>query len=547
MTKQIKNQNFIIQGTILAVASVLVRIIGLVYRVPLTAILGNEGNGIYSAAYEIYSILLLVSSYSLPLAVSKLVSATLAKGSQKNAHRYFKAALVLAVIVGVIVALFTFFAADFLAGELMKSPLSTYSLKVLAPTLFIVAVMGVFRGYFQGLGSMVPTAISQIFEQIVNAIVSVVAAKVLFDVGKAAAEGDLSTAYGAAGGTLGTGFGALAGLITLILIYLMYRRIVKRKIRRDQTQEMIPYRQMYKLLFVTIAPVILSTAIYNVSNVLDQGVFNNLMNLHGFSSKQYNALWGIFSGKYRVLTNVPIAVASAVASSAIPSITVARVSGERTAVRKKIHEATKFTMVIAFPCAVGLSVLAGPILNLLWGGTDNAMATVLLQYGSISVVLYSLSTLSNGILQGLNKMRIPVTNAFFSLIAHLAVLVVCLQVLDLGIHSVVIANLFFAAMMCVLNAAAIRKYSNYHQEVTRTFVLPLLASVIMGAAAYLVHLGCALVIGTKAATLVAIVAAVVVYFVVLIKIGGLTRRELRGFPMGSRLTRVAEKLHLLSK
>ena len=102
-------------------------------------------------------------------------------------------------------------------------------------------------------------------------------------------------------------------------------------------------------------------------------------------------------------------------------------------------------------------------------------------------------------------------------------------------------------MMCVLNAAAIRKHSNYHQEVTRTFVLPLLASVIMGAAAYLVHLGCALVIGTKAATLVAIVAAVVVYFVVLIKIGGLTRRELRGFPMGSRLTRVAEKLHLLSK
>lgn len=540
------HENFIVQGSILAIASIVVRLIGLFYRVPLTNILGNEGNGIYSNAYEIYSILLLISSYSLPLAVSKLVSATIAKGQYKNAYRYFQRALIFAIVVGAVFATGTYVFADFFAGTLLKSPLSSYALRVLAPCIFIVAVMGVFRGYFQGLGSTVPTAISQLIEGIVHAIVSVVGAKILFDIGLKSVEraDEMSVAYGAAGGTLGTTVGAVFGLLVLVSLFLMYRPVAKRQMRKDHTGQLDTNGQIYKLLLVTIVPVILSTAVYNVSNVLDQGVFNNLMLYQGFTSREYNTMWGSFSGRYRLLTNVPVAIASALSASAVPSITAARVSGNKENMLQKIADSTRFTMVITIPCTVGLTVLAGPVLGLLWS-TGNTEATTMLQIGSISVALYSLSTLSNGILQGIDRMRIPVRNALISLVLHLIVLVAVLQGLRWGIYAVVIANVFFSAVMCVLNARAIRKESGYKQEIKKTFVLPLVASFVMGAVAWGVQFGLAKVLPDRIATLVALVVAVAVYFVVLIKIGGVNEEELKRFPKGGLLVRIFKKVHLL--
>lgn len=541
-----KQSNFIVQGSILAIASIVVRLIGLFYRVPLTNILGNEGNGIYSNAYEIYSILLLISSYSLPLAVSKLVSATIAKGQYKNADRYFWRALLFAIAVGAVFSSGTYVFADFFAGNLLKSPLSSYALRVLAPCIFVVAVMGVFRGYFQGLGSTVPTALSQLIEGIVHAIVSVVGAKILFEVGLKSAQraDEMSVAYGAAGGTLGTTVGAVFGLLVLFGLFLMYRPVAKRQMRRDHTRQFDTNGQIYKLLLITIVPVILSTAIYNVSNVLDQGVFNNLMLRQGFTSREYNTMWGAFSGRYRLLTNVPVAIASALSASAVPSITAARVSGNPKSMLQKIADSTRFTMVITIPCTVGLAVLAEPILGLLWS-TGNTEATTMLQIGSISVALYSLSTLSNGILQGIDRMRIPVRNAVISLVLHLLVLVVLLQGFRWGIYSVVIANVFFSGMMCLLNALAIRKECGYQQEVKKTFLLPFVASLVMGAAAWGVQVLLAKLLPDKAATLVSLTVAVAVYFIILIRMGGVNEKELKRFPKGGVLVRVLKKVHLL--
>ena len=177
------NSNFLVQGSILAVASILSRIIGLLYRVPLTAIIGNVGNDYYSCAYEIYSMMLLISSYSLPLAVSKMVSSRMALGQKKNAHKVFKGALAIALTTGTAGCVIVFFAADFLTSVVFKTPMSIFALRVLAPVLIIVAVLGVIRGFFQGIGTMVPSAVSQILEQIVNAGVSVGAAFVLFGYG----------------------------------------------------------------------------------------------------------------------------------------------------------------------------------------------------------------------------------------------------------------------------------------------------------------------------------------------------------------------------
>ena len=186
MSNKKSSTSFLVQGSILAMASIISRIIGLVYRIPLTAIIGNKGNDYYGCAFEIYNILLIISSYSLPLAVSKLVSADMSLGRKKNVYRILKCALIFGLVSGTIAALILFFGAEFITGTIMKTPYSIFAVKVLVPTLIVVAVLGVMRGFFQGLGTMMPSATSQILEQIANAIVSVWAAYVLADYGTGA-------------------------------------------------------------------------------------------------------------------------------------------------------------------------------------------------------------------------------------------------------------------------------------------------------------------------------------------------------------------------
>jgi len=545
-----RNSNFLVQGSILAIASIVVRVIGMLYRIPLTGIIGDVGNGIYSVAYEVYSILLLISGYSLPLAVSKLVSRYMAKNEKKNALRYFKCALLFSIVVGATVSILTYIFADFLAGTLMSSPMSVLSLRVLAPTIFVVAVMGILRGYFQGMGNMLPTAISQLVEQIVNAVVSVFAAYVLFSYGKKVSAiikiDGYDAAYGAMGGTMGTFSGALAGFLIMALLMLLYLWIFKTSIKRDRTKKLDSYRTVYFNIFITIIPVILSTAVYNLSTVLDQGVFNKIMSIQGYSHDEYNALWGIFSGKYRLLANVPVSIASALAASTVIAIQTATAKKNRKEVIAKTRMGIRFVMMLTIPCAVGFTVLASPILQLLWHDGREISASML-RVGSISVVLFSLSTLTNAILQGIDKMRIPVINAVISLVLHMGLLVTLLVVFKMNVYAVVYANIFFAFLMCLLNGIAIRRHMRgYKQEIVKTFILPGISSFIMGAACFGVYKLLMLIFKSNAiGTIISICVGAFVYFVAMILTGGITEHDLRQMPKGRMLIRFGKMLHLM--
>ena len=231
-SKQTSGKSFLVQGSILAVAGVITKIIGAVYRVPLVNIMGDTGMGYYGVAFQIYAIALTLTSYSLPLAVSKLVSARVAVGQYRNAYKVFRGALAFAITVGGTAALIIFFGAGFIASELMAMSLSAYALRVLAPCILVVALLGVFRGFFQGNGSMIPTAFSQVLEQIVNAVVSVLGAYLLLKAGRAASDGSLGYAFAAAGGTLGTVAGAASALLLLVFIFSVYRRVLKRQMRK---------------------------------------------------------------------------------------------------------------------------------------------------------------------------------------------------------------------------------------------------------------------------------------------------------------------------
>lgn len=541
---------FLVQGAILASAGIITKIIGVIYRIPLINIMGDQGQAYYGIAFEIYAIALLLTSYSLPLAVSKLVSARVAKGERRNAFRVFKAALIFAITAGTAIGLVVFFGSDFIAGKVMAMEPSKYALRVLAPCLLVVAVMGVIRGYFQGLGTMLPTAISQILEQIVNAVVSVVGASYLFEFGKKAAETKakeyLPAAYGAAGGTLGTLCGAITGLLFLVFVFFAYRKIIKRQLRRDHSRYQESYSDIFTVLFYTITPVIISTAVYQSTKILDAGIFSNIMDVQGMAKEKYETLWGMYTGKFNTLVNVPLAIANAVGASVIPSLTAAVTSGNRKLVYSKIQLATRFTMIISIPSMVGCMVLARPVLDLLFSG-NNKVPALLLITGSVTIVFYALSTITNAMLQGVNRMTIPIRNAAISLVIHLVALFIMLVALKMNIFAVIGGTIVFSFSMCVLNQRALHREIGYKQEKMKTFVIPLMASIIMGVVALISQMILEIILPQKIATVLTLFVAVIVYGVALLLLGGLTEEEILAMPKGHLLVKVFKKLHLLKE
>lgn len=549
MSNRNNRTNFIVQGSILAFTSILVRIIGIIYRIPLQNILKDEGMGYYSSAFEIYSVLLLLSSYSLPTAVSKLVAARTALGRVRSAYRIFRGALILALVTGVTASVILFLGARSFAAA-MGYPPSYIAIQALAPTLFVMAVVGVLRGYFQGLGTMIPTAFSQVLEQIANAVISIVAALYLFQAGlavnKAKQTGEFAYAYAAAGGTIGTGIGAATALIFLILVFMMYRKVLKKQIHHDHSGYEETYRDIMKLLLITVFPVILSTTVYNISGLLDGGIMGNLLKFQGYSESERSELWGIFSGRYRILTTVPISIAAALASSIIPSLTTSVAEGNKGQIINKINTAVRFTMIIAIPCAVGLAVLGYPIISLLFQQENARLAASLLRIGAASIIFYSLSTITNSVLQGIDKMKLPVKHAAISLLIHTIILVILLVLFHLNVYAVVIADMLFPLFVCILNSHSLAKYIGYKQEIVKTFLLPLLSAVIMGAITFGTYKVGILVLKNNAiCTILSVMLSVLVYGVLLLILKVVDEEELYRFPKGRTIVSIAKKLHLL--
>ncbi|HJA12355.1 MAG TPA: polysaccharide biosynthesis protein [Candidatus Mediterraneibacter merdipullorum] len=545
-----RGDDYIVQGSILAAAVVITKVIGVVYRIPLTNLLGDEGNGFYGYAYQVYAFALMISSLSLPTAVSKLVSARVAVGQRRNAFRAFLCSLVFAVAVGFFIALVIFLGAGAISEHMMKAPLSMYALRVLAPGLFIVAVMAVLRGYFQGLGTMMPTAVSQVIEQIFNAIVSIVGAGVLFDIGaragKERGEELLGPAYGAAGGTLGTVVGALTGLLFLLFVLWLSKGSIQRQLKRDRTRRRESWSFLVRALVMTAVPVIFSTAIYNINQIIDLTVFNHIMDAQGYAEQEYMALQGIYTGKYDPLINVPMAIPYALSSSIVPSLTAVVMAKDRKRTHYQIDQTLRLTTILTIPSCVGFIALASPLMVLLYND-GSATPANLLMLGAVVIVLYGWSSITNSILHGLNYMSSPAKNAAVALAVHLIAFVLMLTVFRMNVYALVGSNIVFALVMCFLNQRKIHRVCGYRLDFVRMFAKPFLAAAVMGVVTYLVHLGLDRLIGGRVIpTVIAICVAVAVYVVLILRLGTLSEDDILALPMGARLLRWFRKLRLVS-
>ena len=318
---------FIKHAAILAVASLLVRLLGFLYRLPLTNMLGDEGNGIYSAGFYLYNFFLVMSSAGLPAAISKIVSEKIALEEYRNVKRTFRISIILSGTVGLIFAIIMFISAKFFSN-LIGSPDSYYTILTLSPTVFIVSIMAVFRGYFQGLGTTVPTAISQVIEQIFNAVFSIYLAYLLVNI---------SLPLGAAGGTMGTGIGALAGLIYILVVYINRKHYINKRLSKKTHKYRVESNKEIAIKIIkTAAPIIAGTAIFSMTNLIDMQMVNSrLLASKAFTEKEVTSLYGQLTGKYVTLTTLPVSISTALATAVLPSIASSMIQKDIKTVRKK--------------------------------------------------------------------------------------------------------------------------------------------------------------------------------------------------------------------
>ncbi len=542
MAEKRSDNSFIKQGSSLALAGIITRIIGLIYKIPLTRTIGENGIANYNGAYEVYNIALIVSVYGIPVAVSKLISMKDSKGEFVNSKRIFKYSLMVSSIVGFVVAAFLFIFAEGLARNI-DMPNAAIPLRFLAPTIFVFSIMGVIRGFFQGKKNMTPTSFSQIIEQIINAVCSVVAALILMTL---AAGSDHVFAWGAAGGTFGTFAGACAGLVFLILVYkknaVKYNSLEK----LDDTGIVDKGSDIVKLIILTTIPIILSQTIYQLSGIIDLKLFHNIM-----AGKQYDIdtrekLWYSYSNSYKWLYNVPVAVASAFGVTIVPMLSGLYSNGLFDQVKEKIASSIKINMLIAIPSAAGLGFLARPIILLIFNKPDDIEGPRLMTFGCLAVIVFALSTFTNGVLQGLNHLRTPVIHSAISLVIHIPLVIFLVDYQGLSVTGMVIGNITYALVICILNWIKIGKILNYRQEILNTFIKPAIAAVIMGAAARLVYnLVSGSLGGNTIPAILAIGVAVVIYVILIILFRTMTEKELLEMPGGRRIVRFLKSKHLL--
>ena len=537
-----KNDNTLVKNaSFLMIAALISKIIGMLYKSPLSTTLGSQSFALFQYAQNAYFILLMIASFSIPQAVSKIMAEKIAFKRYRDAQKVFYCALLYAAIAGGIVALFCLFGASVMVPDKMAG--ARLALQMLAPTIFLSGILGVFRGYFQAYRNMMPTSLSQIIEQIFVAVFALLMSSLMISSHSGKGEKVIES-WGAAGATMGTGVGVLAALLFMIFVYCINRKVIRKKIRRDRVSVNESTSQVMKTIILIVMPIIFSAFIYNVNGYINSYMYTDILGKRGMDETVLQTLYAEY-GYFMTLINIPLTLASTAPTSMIPEVSAHYAMHDRKGANEKIDRATWISMIISIPAAVGLAVLSGPVTRLIFGET-NGVAAKLLIIGGITIILNGNSNISNGVLQGIGKPNIPMIHAAIALGADVIVMALLLLLTDLGVYAIVLSMVVYAVVMCLLNERAMKKYMRHKNPWKKAYLYPLIASIPMGLVAGGVYYGLYLLVPSNFLCLcVSVVLAVIVYFGVYFFVSRPSKEELFMMPGGSILYRVAGKMNLI--
>ena len=395
-----KKESFSQAVITLAISQILIKMLGLVYTLYLTnrESFGDRGNGILASGYQIYAMLLTISSIGVPNAISKLVSERVAIGDNKGAHRIFKIAFATFALIGAIGSLLLFFGAGVIAKKWLQIPEAEMTLVALAPAIFFVAIASVMRGYFNGRQSMKTTARSQTLEQIFKTLLTIIIVEIV------AMLSNVSTQWMAAGANLATTLATFLGFGYLNLYYKKQRKIIAVEIKQSINYKRERVKTIIKKIIMVSAPIALTAILSSINKNIDS--FTVVRSLKKIMPEDMaTAQYGILGGKVDTLTNLPLAINVAFSTALVPAISAAKAKKDKKTIKEKTTFSLLVSILIALPCTVGMCIYSEQILNLLFPKA-NAGASIL-QISSLTMLFTILDQTINGALQGYGKLMVP--------------------------------------------------------------------------------------------------------------------------------------------
>ena len=538
--KKIKKESFM-QGVLaLMFSQVFIKVLGYVYRCYLTNRpgFGDEGNAIYSAGYNIYALLLTLSSVGVPNAISKLVSERVTKGDERGVRRIFRIALATFSVIGLIGTLILLLGAKQIANN-MGMPDAEMVLVVLSPALFFVAVCSVFRGYFNGQARIKVTANSQTLEQIFKTAFTIIAVElVVVYVGQ-------NTALMAAGATAATTISVLMSFLYILVYSKIFKKGITNPTRQNSSEldDKTVWQIVKAILWVSI-PMSLSAILTTINKNIDSHTVVTLLENY-LPEKEATRQYGILSGKVEILTSLPLAFNVAFATALVPAITAAKVKNRIDDAVKRISFSLLTTIVIVLPCVIGMMVFADPILNLVFPNAPEG--AFILQVCVIATIFTAMEQTINGALQGLGKIFVPAIaltiGVTLKFILNNVLVPISPDVFFLGGT----AGAAFATDVCHFVAfwisfIVLKRTVNLKLNFMKTWIKPLLAAIIMSAVSYGLYMLLLGIMPAKLATIIALATAVVVYVLAILVLKVFNKEDILMLPMGDKIYAILNKV-----
>ncbi|MBE6871247.1 MAG: polysaccharide biosynthesis protein [Ruminococcaceae bacterium] len=537
-----KSEGTLYKGAfLLLVANFFVKIIGILYKVPLTNMVGTYCMGFFNQAFEVQQVFLAFSTAGLPVALSKMVSESNSLGRFRETRKIFRVVLTTFAIVGLVGSLLMFFGSSFFA-VIIETPLAKYSLMALAPAMFFLSITAAIRGFFQGHNRMEPTAVTQVIEAVVKVALGIGLAYLFMQNG-------LGAEYVSAGAILGTTFSTLTATLLMASLFIFfakrlepYKTVHATGVEIDDTCRTTG--QILKYAIGIIVPITIGSVVVNLTSFLDLFLIMRRLGDIGLSSETATSIYGAYKSCAQTLFNLPPSIITSVNLSFIPAASAAFIRRDRKNLNRICSKAVKLVMIFAVPCSIGLMVFAKPILTLFYPSIPNdvALATPLLRILGFASLWVSISSILTALLQAVGKMKLPLVSMAAGGAVKLIINYILVGIPAIGITGAPVGTALCYVVMAAMNIWFLRKYSGVQPNLLRSIIKPLMAAVAMGGAGYLLYWLLEKAVGTNVSIIISLIFCVCIYFVVLLLIGGITPSDVAGLPGGKKLSTIVAKL-----
>ena len=529
-----------VSAVILTVAGIIVKALGFLFRVPLTNLLGDRGMAYYAPAYDIYTFLLVISTSGIPVAISRMVAERCAVCDFMGARRVIIVSRRIAVLLGMIGFLILFFGADLIAKHIVNIPNSAFAMKTIAPALLLVPAMSAYRGYFQGHQQMLPSAISEIVEQFFRVCFGLGAA--LFFV-KSYTSVSLFIApkleLGAGGGSFGASAGAFFGLLT---IYVMYRKVQKQEehfVTCDDNSIEKDKDLVVSILSIAV-PITIAASVMPLVNLADVAIVKHRLVLY-CSEAEAEALFGQLTSFAAPIIGFPQIIIQAIMMSIVPAISSIKKAQDFNRLNTTVESGLKLSMLVAFPCSIGIFVLAVPILAVFYPTRlESALNSApTLRVYAVAFIFLALLSVATAVLQGIGKQTVAVRNLMIGIVIKIILTWVLTGVEFINARGAAVGTIGAYSFAAVTDVLAVRNYTGITFNLKKIYIKPFVASIGMG---IIVHVVYYLLYGFFGKYLIplsiSIIAGAVVYFLLTVKIGLVTKEDIELLPKGSKLAHI---------